>query len=128
MQIKIAFRAWDKVLEQMNYKVLVGNTDTDDENYTCNLLLVGGEWTHADESCIELMQFTGHKDSIGQDIWEGDIIEFDAQEWGGKGNIHVVSWDDEDASWSWGGGTTGDMEWRIVIGNIYENPELLQGT
>lgn len=125
MQRKIAFRAWDKTRKQMNYKVLVGNTDPNDENYTCNQLLVDGEWMNADESCIDLMQFTGQQDSSGKDIWEGDIIEFDLNEWGGKDNIHVVSWGDEYAEWDWGGGTTDDMEWWTVIGNIYENPELI---
>lgn len=128
MQRKIAFRAWDKIHKQMNYKVLVVNTDMEDVNYTCNMILVNGEWTHADDACIDLMQFTGQQDKNGTPIWEGDIIEFDSVEWGGKGNIHIVSWDEIDSSWSWGGGSTGDMEWRTVIGNIYENPELLQGT
>lgn len=125
MQRKIAFRAWDKIRKQMNYKVLVGNTDPTSVSYTCNQLLVDGEWMNANEACIDLMQFTGQQDSNGDDIWEGDIIEFDLNEWGGKDNIHVVSWDDRNAEWCWGGGTTGDMEWRTVIGNIYENLELI---
>ncbi len=71
------------------------------------------------------LQFTGRKDNEGKDIYEGDIIEFDKAEWGGEGNIHVVSWDNNDSAWCWGGGASSDMEWRKVIGNIYENPELL---
>jgi uncharacterized phage protein (TIGR01671 family) len=74
---------------------------------------------------VEVMQYTGLKDKNGKEIYEGDIIGFDEKEWGGKDNIHIVSWDDKDGSWSWGGGVTSDMEWREVIGNIYENPGLL---
>lgn len=75
----------------------------------------------------EVMQFTGKYDKDGDEIYEGDIIEFDAREWGdNETNIHVVEWNDTSAEWSWGGGSTSDMEWRKVIGNIYENPELIQ--
>jgi len=73
----------------------------------------------------EFSQFTGKHDQDGKEIWEGDIIDFDIQEWGGRGNIHVVEWDAISAEWSWGGGITSDMEFRKVIGNIYENPELI---
>jgi len=126
-QRKIAFRAWDKVKKEMTYKVLVGNTDTNDPNYTCNAILKKEpvEWVNADHHCIELMQFTGKKDCKGKDVYEGDIVEFDRQEWGGNDNIHVVSWNERDAEWCWGGGSASDMGWRTVIGNIYENPELL---
>ena len=34
------FRAWDKALNEMNYKVMVGNCDTDDENWTCPIILM----------------------------------------------------------------------------------------
>lgn len=69
--------------------------------------------------------FTGKRDKNGKEIWEGDIIEFDEIEWGGKDNKHLVSWDERDARWDFGGGTVSDMEWRKVIGNIFETPELL---
>lgn len=59
-------------------------------------------------------------------IFEGDIIEFDREEWGGDDNIHLVSWDNKEGRWSWGGGSTSDMEFRKVIGNIYQNAELLE--
>lgn len=71
----IKFRAWDKTRKQMNYKVLVGNTDTSDKNYTCNSVLVDGEWMNADDICINLMQFTGLLDSQSQEVYEGDILE-----------------------------------------------------
>ena len=74
----------------------------------------------------EFSQFTGKQDKNGKEIWEGDIIEFDRQEWGGDDNIHVVTWDERDGAFCYGGGVGhGDMNWRKVIGNIYENPELL---
>lgn len=79
------------------------------------------------EDDIELMQFTGAYDKDGDEIYEGDILEFDPREWGDNTtNKHVVSWDEYEHGWSFGGGgQQDDMEWRKVIGNIYENPELL---
>ena len=67
-QRKIAYRAWDKTAKRMTYKVLVGNTDDQDENYTCNSILVNGTWMNADHICIDLMQFTGKKDCKGKEI------------------------------------------------------------
>lgn len=71
-------------------------------------------------------QFTGLLDKNGKEVYEGDVVEFDKTEWGGNDNIHIVSWDEKDAAWCFGGGgASSDMEWRTVIGNIDENPELI---
>lgn len=75
---------------------------------------------------LELTEFTGAHDNQGVKIYEGDIIEFDKKEWGGDDNIHLVEWDDKNLEWSWGGGCTSDMNFRTVIGNVFENPELLK--
>ncbi len=77
------------------------------------------------ETRRESQMFTGKQDCKGVDVYDGDIIDFDKNEWGGDGNIHLVEWNDHDAEWSFGGGTTSDMEWRTVIGNVYETPNLI---
>lgn len=74
---------------------------------------------------IVIEQFTGSRDRNNNDIYEGDIIDFDKEEWGGEDHIHVVSWNEKEAGWCFGGGSVNDMEWRTVIGNIHENKDLL---
>lgn len=96
-----------------------------------------------DEDWI-VMQFTGKQDDDGVDIYEGDILEFDKLEheiyavdisFGDNfyfeelehENIGVVSWDNEECCWCFGGGGAyRDMKFGRKIGNIYENQELLK--
>ena len=81
-------------------------------------------WDHWPSDTI-LMQCTGLKDSEGTLIWESDIVEYEA-----KGNIYrlcVVF--DESACFNLDGGIYNLFEVNEeskVIGNIYENPELLR--
>lgn len=76
---------------------------------------------------FELMQYTGLKDKNGKEIYEGDILHFKDPH---DGIIGTVEW--ADFGWQ----VTNDYfdqqfedtppdEWE-VIGNIYENPELLK--
>lgn len=74
---------------------------------------------------FELMEGTGKKDKSGTEVFGGDIIEFDKEEWRFEGNIHIVSWDTEGACWDFGGGTANDMHFRKVIGNIHATPHLI---
>ena len=76
-------------------------------------------------SIQEIMQFTGLYDINGVEIYEGDIVEC----WGH--NLEIV-WDESDASFFADSKTTliyeSGQEFGgkcVVIGNIYETPELL---
>ena|SRR3990167_169153 len=78
---------------------------------------------------FELMQFTGLTDKNGVLIYEGDMVD----NWGedGQSEIMEVMFNDV-GQWMWGDGRGNslplyelDMEETVVIGNIYENPELL---
>ena len=124
------FRAWDKYRNKMNYKVMVGNCDTDDENWTCPIIWIEEEkdWLHFDDyECI--MQSTGLKDKNGKEIFEGDIVLV-------LDSTYTVFYDNERGSYRL---KPHDDRWNVdymsnfshggnfeVVGNIYENPELLE--
>lgn len=90
------------------------------------------QWIDFDE--IELMQYTGVPDKNKTDIYEDDILQFDVCSY-----KYRVYWDKEQCSYKMQNISVG-FEWDIldlalfkshaleVIGNVYENPELLGGT
>ena len=123
------FRAWDRTKNEMNYRVMVGNCDTDDENWTCPIIWdeEREKWVHFDDyECI--MQSTGLKDKNGKEIFEGDIL---------KSNKYITSVFYEDGAYCVKFRRTPNTTVTMnvisfiekyktkVIGNIYENKELL---
>ena len=123
------FRAWDKTRNEMNYKVMVGNCDTDDDNWTCPIIWIeeSKDWLHFDDyECI--MQSTGLFDKNGKEIYEGDIVRF-------FDSLYTVFYDIEEGSYRL---KPHDDRWVVdymsnfsseesfeIIGNIYENKEQL---
>jgi len=122
---EIKFRAWDKTHNQMLYRTIWDRnwyaTSYNDEN-GCHC--VRGI-TPDDKVYMELMQYTGLKDKNGKEIYEGDIIKFED---GITGSVEMqfFSWVIQVKE---GKHTLWDMFFDDVklevIGNIYENKELL---
>lgn len=131
------FRAWDRTRNEMNYKVLVGNCDTDDENWTCPSIWIEDRksWLHFDDyKCI--MQSTGIKDENDKEIFEGDILKvkiMNGQSW-----LETVRYNDGKAMF-----VSKEVNRKVpesplydlfntdlfvveIIGNVYENQELLE--
>ncbi len=86
-------------------------------------------WQSADEANVVVMQFTGMKDRQGKEIYEGDILRMD------NATAQVVFWErppefgldfshNEDL-WCEDWNITDDSDRMEVIGNIYENPDLV---
>ncbi|MCY7065135.1 YopX family protein [Streptococcus oralis] len=115
----------------MNYRVIVGNCDTDDENWTCPIIWIEEkkDWLHFDDyEC--LMQSTGLVDKEGTEVFEGDILHHQIQ----TDYTFIVKYDKDKGRW-YGDGlshtyridiTKEFLSYYKIIGNIYENPELLE--
>ena len=85
---------------------------------------------------IELMQSTGLHDKNGKEIFEGDILGIETYE--GILNVNVF-WDDKHALFMFESKIHNEKELLAelvednaypfeIVGNIYENPELLEVT
>ena len=140
---EIKFRVWDKILRVMeNVLVFYHN------NQEVYFIHKGCSQNRAIPN-VELMQFTGLKDKNEKEIYEGDIVEilaenqqvnrlivkygiaqremasnwlvdipsfyFELNPGGFKAFPIVVNWNRKH-----------DLEMMKIIGNIYENPELLK--
>ena len=77
------------------------------------------------EDLIIIMQYTGLKDKLGKEIYEGDVVKYSMQ---GDEQTFPMEVDMFNLRL---GFEEGDPYMRIdtdveILGNIYENPELLQ--
>lgn len=139
MNREIKFRIWAD--NKFYNKCLVGNTNnTNDEKWTCPMVWLEKqkEWVHCDNGII--CQYTGLHDKNGKEIYEGDVVLYEdwemAYEGGGndsfinKGIIEYVECNccfnvTERQTVELQDVLYKDNESLEVIGNIYDNPELL---
>ena len=143
MNREIKFRVWDSTRNKIWY---IGSTNGF-ENYTfaldfmkgwqvirCKRVYASSEW-----SGDILMQFTGLRDRNGKEIYEGDIVKW-------SNRIYSVDLHNQTERYRCGvfavefqnggfGNKCGEEFYhffcyqnREVIGNIFENPELLKCT
>jgi len=132
---EIKFRAWDK----KNKEWL--NPNTIGINLNGKGIAPDETWLEHDPSNIALMQFTGLHDKNGKEIWEGDIVKYkygmkisDEEEEPGEVEEYIEPIIFQEGTFYpipcgyypddyWYGYKYYDFK---VIGNIYENPELLE--
>jgi len=116
------FRAWDKVNKKLKQVYSIdfdknGEIESVKEEYTKPNEI----YAMFDIGYFKLMQSTGLKDINGTEIYEGDILKTSIK------NL-VVEWVPKGACWGIGCHYLFHYyETSEVIGNIYENPELLEG-
>lgn len=131
MSREIKFRVWDKDYSKMH----ICGTNTHDainflENQACYYNQQNGCGSLPNgEGTYDLMQYTGLKDKNGVEIYEGDIVKISNHPFERSINIdgnYEVGYNDqmELCCGSW-------LLFRMkyyseVIGNIYQNPELLE--
>ncbi|HFC9343997.1 TPA: YopX family protein [Enterococcus faecium] len=132
------FRAYSKEENEMYYPHNDKNVDwtiDDETGFIAPLVnLGGGMWGMIDK--YELMQSTTLKDKNGVEIFEGDIVAvenhpFQRKEDSSAGmeieGDYVVRWNQHDLTWCAGDLLLARLKPYVrVIGNIYENPELLE--
>ncbi|UVH22827.1 YopX family protein [Lacticaseibacillus paracasei] len=80
---------------------------------------------------MTLMQYTGLKDKNGREIYEGDIVDVGIEDQDGNPLFARVCYEKYAAGYVLDNGGNGIWQ-RLtedceVIGNIFENPELLEG-
>ena len=137
MSRKLKFRAWDKLEKPWNEefkKEMIYNVAGIE--FWINSIRIVDEDRHnwIDFKDVEIMQYTGIKDKNGKEIYEGDIIRLKHHI---DKRINVVGKvvflseqasfgiiDDLGQEYPLFRNTTEQIE---IIGNIYENSELLEG-
>lgn len=122
---EIKFRAWDK--ENKAFMPSEGYAICDGDVMG---LRYGNEMEDVLTDQIELMQYTGLKDNNGREVYEGDVLDIGLQNQDGKPVVAPVSYEKYIAGYVLDNGGNGIWQ-RLdedceVIGNIYENPELLE--
>lgn len=124
---EIKFRAWDKSCNRMFITITelwFGNNDYFKElffdqsfHFKAETKTENGVEMHqaTSEDCI-LMQYTGLKDKNGKEIYEGDIVIDDDHD------LYAIEYD----GYSFSENPLDHVDYCEVVGNIYENPELLK--
>lgn len=119
--IEYKFRAWDKIHKEMinweQYKDEMVSNDFEDDD-------------------LIIMQWTGMKDNYGKDIYPGDIIHTEGHYPGvgwfdtGEHDYNfkdIVGWVSRELTYSCGGYKLSELDEITIIGNMFENPELMKG-
>ena len=114
MSREIKFRAWDKINNKMYPIAGISFTNKDTWLQINEKQIMGANFKE-----IEIMQYVGLKDKNNKEIYEGDIVKIDETE-----DIDVVKWSDG-KEFCIGFGLFSCFEYE-VLGNVYENPELLR--
>lgn len=132
MNRKIKFRAWDKDRNEM-FDVQAIYFQQDKIIVSMPVKIKGFEQLCVEKTNVELMQYTGLKDKNGKKIYEGDIVKY--KDFSNGAYLFreqpltkdVVTWNKDTCGYKVKHmGLTFKAETYEIIGNIYENPELLE--
>ena len=113
---EIKFRTWNKAKKSFVYLDLRESIANDN----CYSVCVNECGARCE---CEIMQYTGLKDKNGKEIYEGDILQMDTPS--GRKFYLVVQWKVFLDRCGWDIGEE-SCKFYEVIGNKFENPELLK--
>lgn len=128
---EIKYNAWDKVRKIMFYAYEMGEdqlTLSPDGKGFINVSSVSTKLSEYLKHLIPL-EYTGLKDKNGKEIVEGDILKSCYNGYHSVVFRNGAFWIEhtEDCCKPWKGGLVSEVAHTdIVVGNIYENPELLE--
>ena len=120
---EIKFRAWDEENEVMVYNVAISNGKPAKPGY---------QWFSTENTVhnSQPLQFTGLKDKNGVEIYEGDIVRYEEVNYKIVFEVGAFNADGFYSTWQdvpYDFFSERANESSQVIGNIYENPDLLKG-
>jgi len=127
---EIKFRAFDPkngMIEPYSVRngkaFIIKRCNKDDPEVTVNGVNFYCNWDIDVATDFPVMQFTGWNDAEGEPIFEGDILVCEDHFY------YEISWSEKHACWYASDcGGLDDLPSDVrVIGNIYQNPELLNG-
>ncbi len=126
---EIKFRAWDKVCKKYFYDGNLDNGDVLVIHLNGQVEISNANTYKPDDFILE--QFTGLKDKNGKEIFEGDIVKFEDDEIG----VGTIEYSIDGAVCFCVNRKNKYHQYHyflisttsyVVIGNIHENPELIQ--
>ncbi|MCL4173990.1 YopX family protein [Lacticaseibacillus paracasei] len=138
MKREIKFRAWDSLKNRWYEPTFEGYRGIIEEIMLSprGRLTIRTMTELIDESMFpnrfEIMQYTGLHDKNGREVYEGDVLDIGLRNQDGKPVIAPVSYETYAAGYVLDNGGNGIWQ-RLtkdceVIGNIFENTELLEVT
>lgn len=142
---ELRFRVWDKVTERY---YAVSGLEYDESGELCEIYLVRIEIDESNPTAnvrkpsdVVLEQYTGIKDKNGREVYEGDVVEqfvcgvkmFKGKPCG-KRTIWQVRWNEYECCFElhylkgslFGDSLMNKDDELEVIGNVHENPELIE--
>lgn len=143
---EIKFRAWEHNLKEMipvdDIQFYRGDDIEVDglklkpkpRNEQSIMINTRSAWRIADGEDVTLMQYTGLKDKNGKEIYEGDVVEYLERGMKNCVGIGQVTWNKDgwnvegfyDGSQDEPGRAFSENAQLEIIGNVWENPELIE--